>query len=134
MIEKIKFLFRAWKYRIAYDIREIEYILKHISKGETAIDIGAHKGAYLHWIRKAVGNTGKVIAFEPQPSLSNYLNNIIGLFNYKNVTIEWMGLGFEKGEFELVIPGPEGSTSPGAHINGRKKKKIPIVFQYKCAD
>jgi len=116
LIEKIVFLSRAWKYRIGYDAKEIEYILNHVSEGERVVDIGAHKGAYLHWMRKAVGKTGEVLAFEPQPSLAEYLKKIIGIFGYENVTIEWMGLGSEKGMFELVVPSPVGTTSPGAHI------------------
>jgi hypothetical protein len=33
-----------------------------------------------------------------------------------------MGLGSTNGKFELAIPGPEGSTSPGAHIKREKEE------------
>ncbi len=120
MIEKLKFIYRAFKYRFSHDKTEINYLLTHINSGATVIDIGCHKGAYLYWMQKKVTTTGQVFAFEPQPILANYLKNCIGLFGYKNITIENMGLSNTNGTLDLFIPVGSKKTSPGATFNTDK--------------
>jgi FkbM family methyltransferase len=114
MFEKSRFLYRAWKYRARDDKAEINFLLSHVAKGDIVIDIGAHKGAYLYWLRKSVGPAGKVFAFEAQPLLATYLQRMTAFFKFKNVTVEWLGLSSKQGELELTIPNPDGSPSPGA--------------------
>ena len=51
------------------------------------MDIGAHKGAYVYWMQRAVGPSGTVFAFEPQVALAAYKNRIIrGFVCQKSVT------------------------------------------------
>lgn len=117
---KIKFLYRAFKYRFKDDKHELNYIISTIKSGDLVLDIGAHKGGYLHWIRKAVGNSGEVIAFEPQSILFDYLNKAIDGFSYKNITLHHGGVSSENGVLKLFIPKPEGGTSPGATLEQRE--------------
>lgn len=115
MFEKIKYAYRAARYKYKLDTAEIRYILKEVREGEIAVDIGAHKGAYLYWLQKKVGAKGWVFAFEPQPKLSQYLENICKKMNYKNVAVENKGISAEKGSFQLYLP--EGkSSSPAATL------------------
>ena len=116
---KIKFLYRAMKYRYKNDIPELQYILKNISKGDSVLDIGTHKGGYLHWMRQAVGNSGTVIAFEPQPSLHNYVSQAIDAYGYKNIELHHAGVSYQEGTLKLFIPKTEGLTSPGATFEER---------------
>ena len=44
-----------------------------LSEGDRAVDVGANKGSYTFWMRRAVGAGGRVHAFEPQPELAAYL-------------------------------------------------------------
>lgn len=120
MLEKIKFIFRAYKYKSGHDRVELAYVIKNTQEGDVVIDIGCHKGAYLYWMHKSVGSTGKVIAFEPQPILFNYLQKIKQLFNYTNITIEHAGVSSKKGKLELLIPRGKAATSPGATFNTQK--------------
>ena len=48
-------------------------MLNHLKLGDTAIDIGAHKGAYTYWMSKYVGNEGRVFSFEPQREIYEIL-------------------------------------------------------------
>lgn len=50
-----------------------------VSKGDTAIDIGAHIGFYTLLLSKLVGRDGKVIAFEPLPGNFKILEENIRL-------------------------------------------------------
>lgn len=116
---KITFLFRALKYRYRNDRDELQYIMKNVQKGNTALDIGAHKGAYLYWLRKAVGSKGQIIALEPQPTLYNYLKTAIAKFGFENIKIYHAGASSVKDTLSLFIPKAKGSTSPGATFEKR---------------
>ncbi|MBO3698540.1 FkbM family methyltransferase [Roseivirga sp. E12] len=130
---KIKFLYRAVKYRYKDDAPELGYILKNINSGDSVLDIGTHKGGYLHWLRKAVGDSGSVIAFEPQPSLYKYVSEAINAYGYKNITLHHAGVSSRESTLELFIPKAEGLTSPGATFEKRHDTKdghfitVPVI-------
>lgn len=123
LFEKLKFLYRAYKYRYKNDKEELSYIATQLKKGMIALDIGSHKGGYLYWMSKGVGKSGQVIAFEPQPKLYDYLNIVIGNYPLKNVELHHAGLSSKEGEFELYVPKEEGKTSPGATFEQRTDGK-----------
>src|SRR6185437_2408060 len=119
IIEIIKLVYRANRFKNRVDRAEIRYIFNTLKSGQTAFDIGAHKGGYLYNILKQVGGAGHVYAFEPQFILYNYLIKIKKIFGWKNVTVEHAALSDEKGSVKLYIPVHNGkSTSPGASIVG----------------
>ena len=97
-------------------------MLNHLKLGYTAIDIGAHKGAYTYWMSKYVGNEGRVFSFEPQPDLHNQLVSLIKHSNNKNINLEASALSSAKGKDTLKIPG--GGTSPSASLINKKSQNI----------
>ena len=115
MLERIKYWYRAVRYKHKLDKAEIRYILEKVKEGDIAVDIGAHKGAYLYWLQKKVGNKGWVFAFEPQPQLNQYLQTISAKMKYQNVFIENKGLSSQKGSFQLYVPLGK-ATSPSASL------------------
>jgi len=129
-VEKIKYLYRAYRYKYLLDNQEITYIISNLKKGDIAVDIGCHKGAYLYWLQKKVGHKGKVFAFEPQTKLNNYLHVIKRIFNYQNVVIENKGLSSEQKTLSFYIPTTKSGSSPGARIDllekDKKQDKIQI--------
>jgi len=118
LIESIKLRLRANKYKNKDDIGGIAYINSTIKKGQTVLDIGAHKAGYLYFMLKQVGDKGKVFAFEPQSYLYQYIKKIKGLFNWDNVTIEHLALSDSDGTATLYIPTNKVSkgSAPGATI------------------
>lgn len=100
--------YRAWRYRLGRDGPQIHRLLNHLHPGMTAVDIGAHKGAYTWWMYQRVGTTGRVVAFEPQPELATTLQNLL-----PTVHVEQQGLSSTPGVAALHIPG-QGTPSPGA--------------------
>jgi FkbM family methyltransferase len=118
MFEEIRLLTRAWKYRRRNEPAEIAYLLRHLKPGDVAIDVGAHKGAYLYWMRKRVGPEGRVIAFEPQPRLAHLLRNVVSRKVWTNVTIEDAGVSSHSGAGRLHVPQSAYSeTSPSARLS-----------------
>ena len=117
MIERIKYLYRAFRYRYKIDPTEIQFINEQLLPGQIAVDIGCHKGAYLYWLKKNVGPQGKVFAFEPQPKLFSYLQKIQKIFSFKNVILENKGLSTKSGHVSFHVPSTKNGTSPGARID-----------------
>ncbi len=118
LIESIKLRHRANKYKNKDDKGGIAYINSVIKKGQTVLDIGAHKAGYLYFILKQTGNNGKIFAFEPQSALYQYIKKIKGLFKWDNVTIEHLALSDSTGTVTLYIPTNKVSkaSSPGATL------------------
>ncbi len=117
MLQRFSFFYRALRYRYRVDPAEIRYILRSLKPGDIAVDAGCHKGGYLYWMRRRVGERGRVYAFEPQPKLYAYLHHVQKLFGFGNITLENQGLSDSSGEMELRIPVSASGTSPGATLN-----------------
>ncbi len=74
--DAVRMLYRAWRYRWKLDREEIRFVRGHLAPGDTAVDIGAHKGAYAYWMHRAVTPGGREVCFEPQPELAQYLGRM----------------------------------------------------------
>lgn len=133
VVEKLKLQIRANKYKTKNDIGGIRFLFDSIKKGQTCFDIGAHKAGYLYWMLQLAGETGKVVAFEPQSFLFEYITNLKKTLNWKNVTVEHLALSDSIGKSELFIPlnKTKKHSSPGAtllpNINKSKIAKTEIV-------
>jgi len=111
-MEKLRLIYRAWRYRLKLEKQEIACLLRLLQPGDTAVDVGAHKGAYTYWMLKRVGRRGKVFAFEPQPVLFQALKKLVSGGNRNNVVIENLGLSSSSGVLTLNVPSV--NASPGA--------------------
>lgn len=100
MVQYFNLLFRAWKCLLVDNPEEIRYLLHTIHQGATAIDVGAHKGGYTFWMRRAVGAKGHIIAFEPQRKGASLLK---ALFRNTQVQVEHLALSNSTGQQELYI-------------------------------
>ena len=113
----LRWISRAWKYRLIVERQEILFMLEHLKPDQNAVDIGAHKGAYTYWMSKYTGTNGNVFAFEPQSKLFNQLNKTLDDSKTNNVHVELLALSSNKGEKTLLIPGKK--TSPSASIHNK---------------
>ena len=130
IIKQFDLYWRAKKFADKWDPSEIAYLKKNLKCGEVAIDIGAHKGGYLYWMRKLVGKDGKVFCFEPQINLFNYLKSIQKSYNWSNVIIENAGIGNKNKTISLKVPGFKGETSPGATFSLNNDLDGEPIYQY----
>jgi FkbM family methyltransferase len=112
LIDRLRWLYRAWGYRYRLERQEIRALMEHLLRGQVAVDVGAHKGAYTFWMRQAVGAEGAVYAFEPQPELAERLRALVTASAYDNVVVENRGLSSTAGILQLRVPGR--GDSPGA--------------------
>ena len=70
-------------------------------KGATVLDIGANKGIYCFWMMRAVGPSGHVIAFEPQPEMRDCIERQKRRFNWSNLRVMNVALSDLDGEMSL---------------------------------
>ena len=83
---------------------EISYLFKQRLNGSTVIDIGANRGAYSYWMHRRVGVDGRVVAFEPQPELVDYLEQLKSSMRLSRLTVVPAALSDAPGELQLVRP------------------------------
>lgn len=123
---RVRLLARALKYRHRQDVDEIRFVRGHVRRGGTVLDIGAHKGAYTYWLRRAVGPAGLVVAFEPQAVLARELERLFA--GTPNVRVEHAAVSSRPGFSTLEIggdgPSPGARIGPGAGEAG--PKTIPV--------
>jgi len=115
--EHLKLFHRAWRYRYQADKGGIRFLMEHLHKGDTALDIGAHKGGYTYWMRKSVGSNGKVIAFEPQIKGATLLKKLFP----SNVKVEHLAVSDTQGKMELFVQTQSYDISFEASLNNQYK-------------
>ncbi|HVT29966.1 MAG TPA: FkbM family methyltransferase [Lacipirellulaceae bacterium] len=104
MSTRLRYLYRAFRYRFRVDPAEIRFIRQCLRPGQVAVDIGCHKGAYAYWMRRSVGPTGIVYAFEPQPRQVAYLRDVFSAMQYDNVVLAPLAVSNRCGQMPLYMP------------------------------
>jgi FkbM family methyltransferase len=131
VLDRLKWTYRAWRYRQRLERQEIRLLLQHLAPGDVAVDVGAHKGAYTYWMRRAVGASGRVYAFEPQPALADGLCALVGGSGFDNVVVENLGLSSAAGTLTLNVPGsgpsPGASFEPGRGVGRDAGCSYPVA-------
>jgi len=77
---------------------DTETVKHEIKKGDIVVDIGASIGYFTLIFARAVGDKGKVFAFEPSPKRFELLKKNIEINGYHNVTLENMAVMEHTGE------------------------------------
>ena len=111
LLEKLHCYHRLIRYCYRTEPDTASFIGDCVNKGDVCLDVGAHKGVVTHMLTKRVGNSGKVIAFEPQKELFEWLERMIPSFNFSNVTIESVALAEDSGARTLYRAGVTKSGS-----------------------
>jgi len=89
----------------------VELLISNLQPGDIVYDIGANVGFYSVILGKAVGERGKVIAFEPEKESYNLLQRNLKLNNLINVYTFQKALGNENKEGELFLGQTIGNFS-----------------------
>ena len=111
---KLRFAYRAWKARLRDQRLEVRVTRALVRRGDLVVDVGANKGTYVYWLRKRVGASGRVLAYEPQPALATYLMLLSGAHGWTNVTVRQLALSNAQGKSGLFVPGR--GASPAASL------------------
>jgi FkbM family methyltransferase len=90
----------------AFGVHEpiLTHALRHeIAAGETVVDIGANIGYYTLLLRKAVGDSGRVVAIEPSPDNYRQLLSNLALNEFTNIDTLHAALSNSEGVSTLHI-------------------------------
>ncbi|MEQ1856678.1 MAG: FkbM family methyltransferase [Longimicrobiales bacterium] len=115
-LSRLELRHRAWRYQRRVDPEGIRWLRATLGPGDVAVDVGAYKGGYTWWMRRAVGGAGLVLAFEPQPAATRMLRRYVSAFEWTNVTVVECALSSEPGSRALRVP--DARPSPAASLVG----------------
>jgi len=90
---------------------ETAVLRRELRPGDTFLDVGANVGYYTLIASKLVGPTGRVIAFEPDPTSFALLKRSVEANGLSNVTLVQKALSDEPGTIKLFLD----ETNKGAH-------------------
>ena len=80
----------------------VDQISEYISEGDVVVDVGANIGAYTVPMSKMVGDSGRVVSFEPQRIISQLLTANVALNELTNVGVFNSGVGNDS--YPLEVP------------------------------
>ena len=100
--------------------------------GNVVVDIGAYVGRYSLRASKKVGNSGIVIAIEPDPRAYRVLAQNLAFNRARNVRSFNLAISNHDGTCELQIGKPgftslEKETFEASHIENKKTREITVV-------
>ncbi len=125
-----------------HEYRELLFLHDFLKNDMVLLDIGANIGEYSIFAAKRL-TQGKVVAFEPVPTLRKMLDENIELNQFTNVIVKPFGLSDEVGSFPIYFVGEnenEGQATffPGLHSNQRSVvadlKKLDDVWSHLSLD
>jgi FkbM family methyltransferase len=93
-----------------YERRVFDRLMEAVKPGDVVYDIGANVGLYAVPLAKEVGNRGQVIAFEPERTSYNHLQENLKLNALNNVRSFRKALGERNGEATIYL-GEVGNLS-----------------------
>lgn len=101
-----------------------------LNQGDTYIDIGANKGEFAIHAALAVGEKGKVVAFEPEPENCKWIRKSIDKSKITNIFLEEAAIGEKDGSSNLFIGKKSGWHSLVTSELNLKKDSISVsVYQ-----
>jgi FkbM family methyltransferase len=104
-----------------YDALQVASLSNHLKEGDTAVDVGAHRSTYSVLMAAKCGQTGRVVAIEPDPySREVLVKNFSFNPSIKRPTVEMCACSDGIGEAILFTRGgnsqsslvPSGSSFP----------------------
>lgn len=113
-------------------IRAEDIFLKNLKlQGKIVYDIGGHIGVMSLFFSRAVGSSGKVITFEPNPDYVIVANKNIEINNLQNIQIHNIAIGDKRESNTLVVPKEHpGSASMNRMIVQKFEQSSEKLWYY----
>jgi FkbM family methyltransferase len=126
--------FHAYPFSIHgyYEWRNWAVALALCSVGDTIIEIGANIGTETVGFRDIVGESGRVVAFEPLPANCAALRRLVELNGWQNVRVSPLALGNKCDRLRFVTPADDRLSGVG-HIAGSGEQGAEMAIEVACA-
>lgn len=102
-----------------------QWVLEHLCAGDTFVDVGAHVGYYTLLAAKAVGDGGRVYAFEPDPGNFALLVRNVELNGFRNVVLENKAVAARPGARRLYLS-PNNSGDHRLEVPGEGRASVEV--------
>jgi FkbM family methyltransferase len=102
LYQDARFFARCLRYRVRTERFQLQTLLQLNLTGATALDIGANKGIYCYWMRRAVGASGRIVAFDPQPEMCLAIADRRDRLGWRNLRVLNVGLSDSDGQMSLA--------------------------------
>jgi FkbM family methyltransferase len=118
-----------------YEVEEASFARRVLRPGDIAVDVGAHIGFFTMQMAAAVGDTGRIHAFEPFDANADLLERSLTENRFESrVVFRRAAVGAVAGSATLTFP-VESLNSGGAYLlrdgtaplAGNRKKEVPLV-------
>lgn len=119
-----------------HEFREFLFLHRFLRPDMVFIDVGANQGEYSLFAAKRL-TKGRVVAFEPLPSIRSRFEENIRLNKFSNIKIIAAGLSDKKGTLEIHEVEDEHEGLATFFLGDRKSKKsfeVPLVKLDEIAD
>jgi FkbM family methyltransferase len=110
-----------------YDPSSIAYIKNLLNEGDTFIDIGANVGCFTLVASRTVGESGRVIAFEPVEMVFKKLEYNVKLNGQENVILVKKAIYSENTSLPFHIASQENLGMSSMHRHDTESGKIEIM-------
>lgn len=109
IIQRYLYIFGIWEPNITHWMR------RRLKPGDVLLDIGANVGYYTLLGARLVGSAGRVVAFEPSPTIRASLLRNIELNELDNVEVQGYAVSSERGSIPFYM-GPAESVGMASTI------------------
>ncbi len=111
-----------------FEKKERDYVMSQLNNGDIFVDVGSNIGLFSLPASIKVGDTGRVICFEPAPTTFNRLLENININKFHNLDIRNLGLSDKQGElqFHLYNDGYDAWNSFAADKNLQSDVAISV--------
>jgi len=107
---------------------EREWCVKHLKKGMTVVDCGAHHGMLSVIFSKVVGDQGKVFAYEALPSNASVIQENAQINSLRNIIVRPVGVGASNGMVSIISNASNTVVVHGENgTSDAENEKIRIV-------
>jgi len=107
----------------SYEREQTQRFQQWIRPGDVVLDVGAANGYYTLLAAQLVGETGQVIAFEPDPKNAAFLRQHIQRNGWKNVTVLQAAVGDREGVVNFAC----GTGTGTGRITSEGDRQVALV-------
>ncbi len=120
------------KHARSFEYRTFEKFESNIKKGDIVLDIGANIGLFSLFSSQLVGETGRVISFEPNKKTFGVLERNLRLNQVNNVSAYNLALSKEKSKLILTNPKSNVDDNNSDSYNRISFDPISMVEEDEC--
>jgi FkbM family methyltransferase len=116
-----------------HEFRELLFLHDFLQPGMVMLDVGANIGEYTVFAAKRMAS-GRVLAFEPLPSIRKDLEENIRLNHFENITVLPYGLSDQPGQFPIFMVGESENEGQATFFSDSSSNQNSIVADLKVLD